>query len=290
MFRHQTEPRGGGQPEPSDDEARGEAESRQVHQKILSPLGDGIFCTAVLFSMHCMSRVAVVIPAKNEAEYVPRLLRALQRQTRQPDEVVVADAGSTDGTVERAEALGARVVQGGVAAVGRNNGAAATTAETIIFFDADAIIDDTQFIENAVREFAARKLDVATADVVVEGGTRSDRVSMVLYNFYVRLWGRRHPHPIGTFMMARRSMHERIHGFDPTVTFAEDHDYGLRVRNAGGTFGVLNTVRVAITPRRQEKIGRLRFLLVNILAEPYIMFIGPIRSTAFARQYEKHKA
>lgn len=237
-----------------------------------------------------MSTVAVVIPAKNEAEYLPRLLRALQRQTRIPDEIVVADAGSTDGTRERAVALGARVVEGGPTAVGRNNGADATTADLIIFFDADAIVDDIHFVAHAVDEFESRKLDVATADVLVEGGEASDRVSMSLYNTYVRLWGNRHPHPIGTFMMARRSLHQRIGGFDPTVTFAEDHDYGLRIRDAGGTFGVLNTVRVAITPRRQEKIGRLRFLLVNILAEPYIMFVGPIRTPVFARHYDKPKS
>lgn len=236
-----------------------------------------------------MPTVAVVIPAKNEAEYLPRLLRALQRQTRVPDEIVVADAGSSDGTRERAVALGARVVEGGPAAVGRNNGADATTSDLIIFFDADAIIDDVHFIARAAEEFVSRKLDVATADVRVEGGEVSDRVSMSLYNTYVRLWGTRHPHPIGTFIMTQRSVHRGIGGFDPTVTFAEDHDYGLRVRDAGGVFGVLNTVHIAIPPRRQEKIGRLRFLLVNILAEPYIMFVGPIRTPVFAHHYEKPK-
>ena len=33
MFRHQTEPRGGGQPEGSDDNPRGEADSPWSHQQ-----------------------------------------------------------------------------------------------------------------------------------------------------------------------------------------------------------------------------------------------------------------
>ncbi len=236
-----------------------------------------------------MDRIAVVIPTKNEARYLPRLLSALKGQTVQPGEVVVADAGSTDKTVEIARTFGAVVVDGGNAATGRNNGAAATTSEYIIFFDADAIIDDPSFIKNAIDEFNARNLDLATADVYVEGGKHGDGLSMRLYNWYVRKWGSRHPHPIGTFMLTRRDVHSGIGGFDPTVTFAEDHDYGLRVRDNGGVFGVLDCVRVGITTRRQEKIGRLRYLLVNVLAEPHILLFGSIKSKKLGAEYEKEK-
>lgn len=243
----------------------------------------------VWYDVCCMHRIAVVIPTKNEARYLPRLLSALKTQTVQPDEVVVADAGSTDKTVELARTYGAHVVPGGNAATGRNNGAAATTSEYIFFFDADAIIDDHEFLAHALAEFNAKTLDIATSDFYVEGGTFGDRLSMRLYNHYVRLWGARHPHPMGTFILARRDAHVRVHGFDPTVTFAEDHDYGLRVRDSGGVFGVLDGVRVGITTRRQEKIGRLRYLAVNVLAEPHIMMFGSIRSKKLGAQYDKVK-
>lgn len=42
-------------------------------------------------------KVSVIIPTLNEAAYLPHLLEALARQTRPPDEVIVADAGSEDG-------------------------------------------------------------------------------------------------------------------------------------------------------------------------------------------------
>ncbi len=236
-----------------------------------------------------MHHIAVVIPTKNEARYLPRLLSALKGQTVLPDEVVVADAGSTDKTAEIARTFGATVVNGGSAAVGRNNGAAATTSEYIFFFDADAIIDDHEFLAHALAEFNRRSLDLATADVYVEGGKRGDGLSMRLYNWYVRMWGSRHPHPIGTFMLTRRDVHDGIGGFDPTVTFAEDHDYGLRVRDNGGEFGVLDCVRVGITTRRQDRIGRLRYLLVNVFAEPHIMIFGSIRSKKLGAEYDKVK-
>lgn len=56
-----------------------------------------------------MSSRAVVIPALNEEEALPEVLRDLARWA--PDaHVVVVDNGSTDRTAERAEALGATVV------------------------------------------------------------------------------------------------------------------------------------------------------------------------------------
>lgn len=39
---------------------------------------------------------SVVIPVRNDAEYLRRCLRALAAQTRRPDEIVVVDNGSTD--------------------------------------------------------------------------------------------------------------------------------------------------------------------------------------------------
>ncbi|MCU1546928.1 MAG: hypothetical protein JWP30_2028, partial [Homoserinimonas sp.] len=45
-------------------------------------------------------RVTVVLVARNGADYLDRTLAAIARQTRQPDEVIAVDAGSTDRTSE----------------------------------------------------------------------------------------------------------------------------------------------------------------------------------------------
>lgn len=41
-------------------------------------------------------KCSVVIPTRNDSAYLHRCLRALSRQTRQPDEIIVVDNGSTD--------------------------------------------------------------------------------------------------------------------------------------------------------------------------------------------------
>lgn len=55
--------------------------------------------------------VSVVIPVRDDAEYLDRCLRALAAQTVPADEVIVVDNGSSDGSGDVARRHGARVVE-----------------------------------------------------------------------------------------------------------------------------------------------------------------------------------
>src|SRR5437588_10379667 len=71
--------------------------------------------------MNTMNELTIVIPAKNEARLLPRLLNSLVLQDYPPisrTKVYLADAGSTDGTPEiargYAEGLAMEVIPGGL--------------------------------------------------------------------------------------------------------------------------------------------------------------------------------
>jgi 4,4'-diaponeurosporenoate glycosyltransferase len=88
--------------------------------------------------------VAVVIPARDEAGSIAALVRAVVAQARTGDEVVVVDDHSTDDTAALAAAAGARVVPAPDLPPGWAGkphacsvGAAATTADVLVFVDAD---------------------------------------------------------------------------------------------------------------------------------------------------------
>jgi 4,4'-diaponeurosporenoate glycosyltransferase len=88
--------------------------------------------------------VAVVVPARDEAHALPRLLASLAAQSRRPDEVVVVDDGSVDGTGAIAAAAGAVVVRVDGPPEGWtgktwacHTGVAATTADMVVILDAD---------------------------------------------------------------------------------------------------------------------------------------------------------
>ncbi|MBI2710649.1 MAG: glycosyltransferase [Actinobacteria bacterium] len=89
-------------------------------------------------------RLAVVIPARDEAATLPILLESLRHQSAPPAEVVVVDDSSSDGTAGVAVALGARVVEAGALPPGWAGkawachvGTAATAADRLVFLDAD---------------------------------------------------------------------------------------------------------------------------------------------------------
>jgi len=87
---------------------------------------------------------AVVVPARNEAATIGALVDDLRAQSLPPDEVVVVDDGSDDGTATVASEHGARVITAGDLPDGWTGkswachlGAGATTAPTLVFLDAD---------------------------------------------------------------------------------------------------------------------------------------------------------
>ena len=84
-------------------------------------------------------KASVVIPAKNESGSIPSLIEKLLALPGLK-EIIVVDDGSTDGTGDIAEKLGARVIRhpyskGNGAAI--KSGARAATGDILLFMDAD---------------------------------------------------------------------------------------------------------------------------------------------------------
>lgn len=117
--------------------------------------------------------VSVVIPVRNDAVFLERCLRALEGQTRRPDEVVVVDNGSSDATVAVAERFGARVVSEPIQGIPRASSAGydAATGDIIARLDADSR-PGPDWIERIERTFRARDgLDFLTGDPRFSGST-----------------------------------------------------------------------------------------------------------------------
>jgi len=88
-------------------------------------------------------KISVVIPVRNEERTIVALLDSLKQQTLTPAEIIVADGGSTDRTVEIVEGydrgiLTIRLIRGGPGfpGRGRNLGSARAVNEWIAFIDA----------------------------------------------------------------------------------------------------------------------------------------------------------
>lgn len=242
-------------------------------------------------SAETMPTFSIIIPTRDEEQRLLILLEDLKRQTVLPQEIIIADAQSTDNTREVATRFGARIVAGGMPGVGRNAGAAEATAEILVFLDADVRLAEADFLERTLSEFSRRNLDLATADIAsTDARGKLDKLGHRVYNKYVRLWGQRHPHVPGFFIVVKKTIHQKIGGFDPTVLFLEDHDYGYRaVKHAGAKFAVLNSVNIGVTMRRFERDGRLFVTLQYLLAEVHYFILGAIRHNLFRYRFGYQK-
>jgi len=89
-------------------------------------------------------KVSLITTVKDVSDALEPFLRSLEEQTRPPDEVVVVDGGSTDGTLARlrgAEGITLIEEPGANIARGRNVAIAAATHDAIAVTDADCVLE-----------------------------------------------------------------------------------------------------------------------------------------------------
>jgi glycosyltransferase involved in cell wall biosynthesis len=168
--------------------------------------------------------ISLIIPAYNEAKYLPRLLDSVEtalaayRGERKDVEVVVADNGSTDGTAAVASARGCRVVPAVPRSIGatRNAGARAARGDILAFVDADSRIHPETFNEIAARLGSERVIGGATG-VAMERWSVGIAATYAVLVPLVWLTG----FDTGV-VFCRRADFEAVGGYDERLRFAED--------------------------------------------------------------------
>lgn len=193
--------------------------------------------------------ISVIIPTKNEEKYLPLLLESVKSQNIRDLEIIVADANSTDKTREIAASNGCKIVEGGLPAKGRNNGAMASKGELLVFIDADVILPK-DFLKKVLVEFDHRRLDVAGTlqEPLVSGFNLGNRIIYGTINNFMQISQKIKPH-MQVCMFSKKKVHEEIGGFDESVVYAEDSHYAEKAEKVG-KFGILRSSRVFISPRR----------------------------------------
>lgn len=223
--------------------------------------------------------LSIIIPTLNEEKYLPILLSQIKKQDFDGDlEIIVADAGSNDKTVEIALNFGSKVVQGGLPAKGRNEGAKIAQGDTLLFTDADNIYLTEDFLKNLLEEFERRKLDVASFPIYPKGNG-FDKIIYKIYNTFVWLTQRFSAYATNSILV-RKALHEKIGGFDEEIKIAEDHFYAKTARKFG-RFGFIKTKPVLTSARRFERDGRLKTYFKYLMAGIYMFFFGPVKTDIF---------
>jgi glycosyltransferase involved in cell wall biosynthesis len=208
------------------------------------------------------SELTIVIPAKNEARLLPRLLTSLSEQDypkMRNTKVYLADAGSSDGTPQIARGFAGRldleVISGGLPATGRNNGARLALTPYVLFIDADIELADRTLVRRALEKMRRRRLHCLTTNISCPLGSPLDRFLYEANNVMQRLSRLTRPFSTGMFMLFDLVRFRELGGFHEGALFAED--YLLSKKVARHKFGIVRG-SVATTNRRFRKMGHFR--------------------------------
>jgi len=210
------------------------------------------------------AELTIVIPAKNEVAMLPRLLASLAIQDyggMGATRVIVADAGSTDGTVEVAlsfrDRLRVEVIEGGLPSVGRNAGARLAVTPYVLFLDADVELAEPTLLRRAMWRMRRRKLHLVTTNIACREGSFFDDALYMGNNFMQRVGAVLKPFATGMFMLFDREAFWALGGFNERALFAED--YLLSKGVARTRFRIVRG-KVLTTNRRFQKLGHWRMV------------------------------
>jgi glycosyltransferase involved in cell wall biosynthesis len=205
------------------------------------------------------TRFSVIIPAYNEAAYLPRLIASIKNAAlnfRDGDvEIIVADNSSTDDTARIARDAGCRVatVKKRAIAAARNGGASIATGEVFCFIDADSALHPDTF----------NKIDAAMRDPTIIAGATGiylERWSPALFVVYWVMM------PIAWLtgfdtgvVFCRREDFQAVGGYNEDLLLAEDVDFLIALKRRGRQSGQrltrLNGVKALGSTRKFDTHG-----------------------------------
>ncbi len=197
--------------------------------------------------------VALIVTVRNEAAAVGPLIDSILHGTRVPDEIVIADGGSIDGTLDRLRERAAEeprvhaVLAPGNRSVGRNAAVRASTAPIIACTDAGVEVE-AEWLERITKPFAGGA-DVVAGFYTPVASTPFERAAGAVSAPSLREVDRARFLPSTRSVAFRRSAWERVGGFDEALAHNEDTPFALALKKSGARFVFEPEARVRWRPR-----------------------------------------
>ena len=222
--------------------------------------------------------IAAVIVTCDRPQLLADALRGVAAQTAPPREVRIGDDGTVAARVpDDLGLLEVTVVPSGArrSATTRNRAVAGTRAEVLAFLDDDDrwrsehLAGFAQAFADPAVEFAWRDCVVVREEVGADGARR-DRESLVIARDWDDAMMRDNDYLPPSAWAVRRTLFERLGGFDESFAFSEDWDFVLRAAAVTRPFrvpGITVEVRMREQGNASADFGPERLDCLRRLAE-----------------------
>lgn len=170
-------------------------------------------------------KITIVVPCKNEENYISYLLEDLKKQNIGNTRIIIADA-STDNTRQVINAnkgdLNIEIIDGGPVSIAKNNGAKLVTTPYILFIDSDVRFFKDTVIFDTIRELEYNNLDLIGLYAKCYDGDVRAQIGFIIFNCIndvMKYWV---PFAVGAYMLTRRDKFEEYGGFPAKYGTSED--------------------------------------------------------------------
>ena len=176
--------------------------------------------------MKLSDKITIVVPCKNEENYIAHLLTHLRQQSIGDTRIIIADC-STDNTREVIQTmkgeLNVEIIDGGPVSLAKNNGARLVTTPYILFIDADVRFFKDNVIRDAVDTMESKDLDLIGLSIKCYDRDPRAKLGFVIFNTINHALKFFSPFAVGAFMLTRRDRFEDFGGFPEQFSTSEDY-------------------------------------------------------------------
>lgn len=171
------------------------------------------------------NKITIVVPCKNEENYIHHLLDALRLQEIGNTRIIIADC-STDNTrqviKDHSSFLNIEIVDGGPVSIAKNNGARLVTTPYILFIDSDVRFFSNTTIVDCVEEMERNNLDLIGLKIKCYDNDIRTQIGFMVFNAINSIMKYKVAFAVGAFMLTRTDRFREFGGFPEKYETSED--------------------------------------------------------------------
>lgn len=207
-----------------------------------------------------LSELSIVIPSKNEGKGLIDAIKLIKKQT--DCQIIIADSSTDEASLlllKKYESIynDVLVIDGGLPALARNNGAKLVKTPYVLFLDADVFLKNDNVIKKCLKKAIKKDYDLVTCKFTTD---KPYNLVYRLFDFIQRFTSLTKPFSLGGFMLFKTETFKNLGGFNENDMIAEDYHLSSKIKPK--KFKIINTY-VYTTPRRFKNKGM--FYMIKLM-------------------------